>query len=165
MAGRLASDAERGAVADALQSHCATGRLAVEELEQRLAAALSARTVDQLERLVEDLPGRPLLADVTGHADARVRPGPPGLRSFRQVHELDPEPELCFRQALEHMLPMMVAGGFDVMSRIDHELLVFQRKDERVVVAFIESGLGGTRLVVQGTARRRVRKVFAKLSR
>jgi hypothetical protein len=161
----LASDAERGAVADALRWHCATGRLEVEELEQRLAAALSARTVDQLERLVADLPGRPLLGDPDlGAAHGKVTPGPPGLRHFRQVHELEADTELCFRQALEYMLPMMVAGRFDVISRIDRQLLVFQRHGERVVVAFIDSGHGGTRLVVQGIARRRVRKVFAKLS-
>jgi hypothetical protein len=50
------SDAERAAVSDALQAHCADGRLKVEELEERLAAALTASTVGELERLVKDFP-------------------------------------------------------------------------------------------------------------
>lgn len=160
-----ASDADRAGVADALRTHCAAGRLEVEELEQRLAVALSARTVGELERLVEDLPGMPAVPRSGRQAvPAPVKPGLPGVRSFYQSHELAVDRTLCFRQALDHMLPAMVAGGFDVVSRVEHELLVFQRQSERVVVSFTDSGEGGTRLVVQGRARRRVRKLFARLS-
>lgn len=57
----------------------------------------------------------------------------------------------------------MVASGYDVISRTENELLVFERDDERVVVAFNELRGGGTSLVVQGTARRPLRKAFANL--
>jgi DUF1707 SHOCT-like domain len=134
----------------------------VEELELRLAVALSARTVGELERLVRDLPAGRVAPRLS--APAKVKPGPPGVRSFWQSHQLATDRETTFRQALDHMLPMMLAGGFDVISRVDNELLVFQRQKERVVVGFSDFEDRGTRLVVQGQARRRVRKVFAKLS-
>lgn len=58
-----ASDAEREGVAERLRQHAAEGRLRVEELEERLAAAFSARTRGELEPLLSDLPGRsPLVA-------------------------------------------------------------------------------------------------------
>ncbi len=58
----------------------------------------------------------------------------------------------------------MVADGYDVIGRFENELLVFERRDERVVVAFNESENGRMSLVVQGTARRPVRKAFANLA-
>ena len=51
-----ASDAEREQVAERLRRHAAEGRLAVEELEERLTAAWSARTRGELEPLLADLP-------------------------------------------------------------------------------------------------------------
>lgn len=159
-----ASDAQRSAVADSLRSHWVAGRLQVAELEQRLNAALSANTVGELERLVQDLPSeRSVPAAAGGPAPGKVKPGLPGLRRFRQAHELAVDRDLAFRQALEYILPVMVADGFDVISRVDQELLVFERQDERVVVSFNASEGGGTRLRVQGRARRPVRKAFAKL--
>ena len=53
------SDAERERVAERLRTHAADGRLAVEELEERLAGAFSARTRADLEPLLADLPGSP----------------------------------------------------------------------------------------------------------
>ena len=90
--------------------------------------------------------------------------GPPGLRGLRQCHELHTDRARAFRDAVQDILPVMVATGYDVIGRVDNELLVFERRDERVVVAFNESGDGGTRLVVHGTARRPVRKAFANLA-
>ena len=163
--GIRASDAERAAVSDALRAHCAAGRLQVDELEQRLAAALSARTVGELEQLVADLPHPgPVSAATQSTPPSRISPGLPGLRSFRQSHEFSVDRGRSFRQALEHILPVMVAGGFDVISRVEGELLAFERGDERVVLSFNPSNDGGTRLVVQGRARWRVRRVFAKLA-
>jgi hypothetical protein len=53
-----ASDAERDAVAERLRDAGADGRLEPEELEERLAAAYSARTHGELTVLTEDLPAR-----------------------------------------------------------------------------------------------------------
>lgn len=55
--GRLrASDADREAIADRLREAAAEGRLLAEELEQRLAHALRARTYGELDSVVSDLP-------------------------------------------------------------------------------------------------------------
>ena len=52
-----ASDGERDQVVAQLQRHFADGRLTHTELEERVGAALAARTRDQLRALTADLPG------------------------------------------------------------------------------------------------------------
>jgi len=51
-----ASDADRDAVTDRLRDAAGEGRLEPEELEERVHAALRARTYGELGRLVADLP-------------------------------------------------------------------------------------------------------------
>ena len=51
-----ASDADREHVAERLRDAAAEGRLLAEELEQRLASALRARTYGELDAVVADLP-------------------------------------------------------------------------------------------------------------
>ncbi len=53
-----ASDSDRDLVAERLRRAAAEGRLLADELEQRLATALRARTYAELDPLVADLPGR-----------------------------------------------------------------------------------------------------------
>jgi hypothetical protein len=55
-----ASDADREATAERLRRAAVEGRLEPEELEERLHAALRARTYGDLERLVRDLPRLPV---------------------------------------------------------------------------------------------------------
>lgn len=59
--GRRIGDAERDVIVGALHTHFAAGRLNAPELDERIAAALAARTVDDLCRAVHDLP-----SEVTG---------------------------------------------------------------------------------------------------
>ena len=54
-----ASDADRDIAADVLCAAVADGRLTLEELDARLTAALSARTITELATLIADLPDRP----------------------------------------------------------------------------------------------------------
>src|SRR5690348_15400329 len=54
-----ASDADREHVADRLREAAVEGRLIAEELEDRLARALRARTYGDLDPLVSDLPRPP----------------------------------------------------------------------------------------------------------
>jgi hypothetical protein len=51
-----ASDADRDRVAALLRENCAQGRITIEELEERLEAAYSARTIGQLQEVTSDLP-------------------------------------------------------------------------------------------------------------
>jgi hypothetical protein len=52
-----ASDADRDQVIDRLHKAATEGRIASEELEQRVSTALKALTYDELEATVADLPG------------------------------------------------------------------------------------------------------------
>jgi hypothetical protein len=54
--GLRVGDAERGQVIDQLADHHAAGRLTLQEFEDRMAAAWTARTGADLAVLVEDLP-------------------------------------------------------------------------------------------------------------
>ena len=54
-----ASDADREIAADILCAAVGDGRLTLDELDDRLGAALSARTMTELAALIADLPGRP----------------------------------------------------------------------------------------------------------
>jgi hypothetical protein len=65
------SDADRERVAARLREHFAEGRLSSEEMDERLTAALSAKTVADLRRVMADLPGPapvPAQADLAGPA-------------------------------------------------------------------------------------------------
>lgn len=64
-----ASDADREQVAERLRHAAAEGRLLTEELEDRLGAALSAKTYAELDAIVADLP--------TGEVGHRSRSGTP----------------------------------------------------------------------------------------
>lgn len=64
-------DAEREAVAAELREHYAQGRLSLDDFQRRLDASLSARTRNDLDKLISDLPhtmpaGRPLPASGSG---------------------------------------------------------------------------------------------------
>jgi len=69
-----ASDAERERTATLLRDHAAAGRLTPEELDERLDAAYTARTVGELEALARDLPAA-TGAPGAGRRRALDRPG------------------------------------------------------------------------------------------
>lgn len=73
--GQRASDVDRDIAADILCAAVGDGRLTLDELDERLGAALSARTRAELAALIADLPGRrcPQLAG------SRPRPGDPAV--------------------------------------------------------------------------------------
>jgi hypothetical protein len=57
-AAQRASDADRDIAADILCAAVGDGRLTLDELDDRLRVALSARTTTELAALIADLPGR-----------------------------------------------------------------------------------------------------------
>ena len=184
-----ASDADREAVADILRAQCAAGRLDVSELEERLSAALAARTLGELDRLLADFPdGR---SAVRVPARARAAPhavGLPGLRRFHYVDVFDRDRPTVFAQALEHVVPSMVRFGYDIAARDEPRMIVFEirerpawvpwvcilgfplglialayKETQRIVVTFDEIDRDRTRITTAGLARRPVRKAFAEL--
>ena len=71
------SDADRERVTARLRDHYAEGRLTHEELEERISAALSARTFGDLRRVLADLPEPQPLAPQLSYAAGRpYRPYP-----------------------------------------------------------------------------------------
>jgi hypothetical protein len=58
--GIRASDEDRSQTAAALGEHYAAGRLTLEEFQERLDQVYAATTVDELDRLMTDLPGTDL---------------------------------------------------------------------------------------------------------
>jgi hypothetical protein len=72
-----ASDADRDITADILCAAVGDGRLTLDELDARLGAALSARTVTELAALIVDLLDRPGPLPSGRPAKARTPPGAP----------------------------------------------------------------------------------------
>jgi Domain of unknown function (DUF1707) len=70
-------DSERDAAAADLGEHYTAGRLTLDELHERLAAAFAAKTFGQLTQIMADLPGHGRLAEL---AMAAQSAGPPQLR-------------------------------------------------------------------------------------
>ncbi len=89
------SDAERSQVAEALARHYSDGRLDHDELEERLQAAMAAKTRGDLEPLLADLP------------DVVAPPPPPPPRS-RHVAAADHLSRVVF--ALADLLILLLVG-------------------------------------------------------
>jgi hypothetical protein len=67
-----ASDADRDRTAELLRAAAGEGRLTLQELDERLHAAFTARTYAELEAVTRDLPGGPVAATATSAAPARA---------------------------------------------------------------------------------------------
>ena len=75
-----ASDADRDRVAAALREHCAQGRIAMDELHERLEATYAAKTLGALQAVTADLPETDLY-DLPVPATQRARMTPARRRS------------------------------------------------------------------------------------
>lgn len=71
--GMRASDADRDRVLELLRAAAVDGRLTTDELDERLEAALSSRTLGELELLTADLVARPGLPGVATAQSAATR--------------------------------------------------------------------------------------------
>jgi Domain of unknown function (DUF1707) len=163
-----ASDADREAVAEALRRHCAEGRLTVEELEERVGVAYTARTERELARLLRDLPER------CPRRQWRPR-ALPAVRPFLEEHTVDARRKRVYRDAIARVVPRMTAGGYELVESVEPHLLVFElrkrpawayaaclltfplglaalavEKRERVELAFVPAPGGRTRVTVHG---------------
>ncbi|WP_306214496.1 DUF1707 SHOCT-like domain-containing protein [Actinoplanes sp. RD1] len=71
------SDADRNGVIARLQDATAEGRLSLDELDERIATALAARTWADLDPLVGDLPAEPEPAAALAEPEDDEEPAPP----------------------------------------------------------------------------------------
>ena len=110
------SDADREAVTARLRDHFAEGRLTDSELDERVSAALSAKTAGELRSLTTDLPGPvPLPPRATARPDWA---GPP--RWGRRRHR---PPVLLF--LLLALLVTVASGGGWVLFAFFRVILLF----------------------------------------
>ena len=93
------SDADRDKVADRLRDHFAEGRLSRDELDERIAATLTARTVGDLRAIMADLPG-PGMAPWRAPRPAPSPPGAPLVFRYRRGPRLLPLVALALIAAL-----------------------------------------------------------------
>jgi hypothetical protein len=91
------SDTDRDRVTAQLRDHFAAGRITPGELDERLSAALNAKTVGDLRRIMADLPG-----PVPAQPDA----APPPLRATpaRAIRRHPPFPPLILLALLAALL-------------------------------------------------------------
>ncbi len=109
------SDADREAVTARLRDHYAEGRLTHDELDERVSAALGAKTAGELRVLTTDLPGP---APVPPRTAARPPWG--GAPPWRHRHR---PPVLLF--ALIALLVLLTSGGGWVLFGVFRFILMF----------------------------------------
>jgi hypothetical protein len=88
------SDADREQVAERLREHFAAGRLTSEELDERVDAALNAKTVGELRAVMADLP-----------EPGPVGPGPVGPRTTQEGPDWTYRPVYGYRRG-PRLLPL-----------------------------------------------------------
>ena len=94
------SDADREQVAERLREHFAAGRLTSEELDERLATALNAKTVRDLRAVMADLP-----------EPGPVGPGPVGQRTTQEGPDWTYRPVYGYRRG-PRILPLALIALF-----------------------------------------------------
>jgi Domain of unknown function (DUF1707) len=112
-----ASDADREALTARLRDHYAEGRLTQDELDERVSAALSAKTFGDLRSLTTDLPG-----PVPLPPRAAARPswgGPPPWRHHR--HHRPPVGLFV----LIGLILLLASGGGWALFALSKLILVF----------------------------------------
>jgi hypothetical protein len=119
-----ASDADRDEVVTLLRRHAEAGRLTVDELDERCSAALSAVTVGELDRLLDDLPQERPAAPVA--VPARKPPKLPGKYHFAETWRAPSSAERAMAEIMEHVAPPLARHGYSLVERTPYRL-VFKR--------------------------------------
>jgi hypothetical protein len=109
------SDADRDQVTAWLRDHFAAGRLTTAELDERISAALSAKTVGDLRRVMADLP-----QDGPATPPSAVRPMRPGPGWMGRRYR----PRLLPLAVLALLLALLVPHGWALLVFVKL-LLVF----------------------------------------
>jgi len=132
-----ASDRDRDEVSELLREACGEGRLTVAELEERLEKAYAARTQDELDVLVMDLPGGTLLSPLGSRslvpADAPLTIAA-GMNNEKRTGRWTVPPHLIVRAHLGNVKLDFTSAlvpnpriRLDVRADVGHVLLVVPR--------------------------------------
>jgi hypothetical protein len=113
-----ASDTERERVAQQLATAAASGRLTVEELDERSAAAYAATTRGELASLMDDLP-----APRAGRRRARL-PRVPGRFAFSARWHGPADPSRAGADVLELLVPVFFRDGYELVHRSSDRLVL-----------------------------------------
>src|SRR3954451_2077007 len=122
-----ASDRERESVVAVLRMAAAEGRLTVEELEQRTAAAYAAATRGDLGTLLDDIPSSELEAPPPPPQAQRKRPWFPGRTRFRARWRAPVRREEAAKDLLEYVVPPLHTYGYELVEQT-RDWLVFERR-------------------------------------
>ncbi len=176
------SDDDRDRVAELLRGHAALGRLTVDELDERVAAALSAKTNGELAVLLRDLPTGPPPRPVP----ARKPPKMPGRAYFAETWKAPASAEVAMTELMTHVAPPLATAGYRLVERSPHRLvfsksrrpvwtivvsiavfpiglLALLHQDEEHVVLDLQPAGRDTLVSATGNAPLAVRRAFAAL--
>jgi DUF1707 SHOCT-like domain len=181
--GLRASDEDRERTVELLRAHQAAGRLTVDELEERSAAALAAVEVADLAPLTADLP---MPARQAALEPRRKPPRIPGRFSFSGRWSTHVPPDTAMTDLMIHVAPVLTAYGYDLVEHTPTRLVferrimpvwvipvcvllfpfgllaLLARREERIAIDLVERR-GETVMLAQGVAPLSVRKAFAEL--
>jgi hypothetical protein len=181
-----ASDRERESAVAVLRMAAAEGRLSVEELDERTAAAYAASTRGELGELLDDIP--PAEVDPAKPAQPRKRPWFPGRTRFRARWRAPVAREEAAKDVLEYVMPPLHSYGYELVQQTP-EWLVFERRmrpawtvliavlvfpigllallhveRERIAIELIDRG-EETTVIATGSAPLRIRRALLELER
>ena len=184
--GLRASDEDRDRTVAYLRTQQSAGRLTLDELEERSAAAYAAVEVADLDALLVDLPKPPRPPMPVPAGAAAKPPRFPGRYAFSSRWRAPVRSSRAMAELLEHVAPPLLAYGYELAERTPERAVFVRsripawvaipcvflfpfglfalmiRTEERIAVELIEEG-GDTVLVAHGTAPLAVRRAFAHL--
>jgi hypothetical protein len=134
------SDADRDRVTGRLREHFAEGRLTPEELDERIAAALNAKTFGDLRQIMADLPEPAAAAPFRPRTAPQMPP-----RSVGPLRRFGGRPRIAPVVLLALLAALLIPGGGWVFASLVKVVLVF----------FLVSCLAG--ILLASHLRRRIR--------
>jgi hypothetical protein len=194
MDGTRASDTERERVVEILREAATHGRIALEELDERSAAAYAAATRGELAALIDDLPegkrktgppspsprwepvprasptpsSAPLYRAVAPPPWVRpwpeLRPWLPGWQTFSARWKIPVDPREAGRFITDRVVPLFTRESYVVVHRTADKLVLHNDRGDTVTIE-MTSRDDHTETHIWGVAPRIVRQGLNRISR